>query len=32
MQQIETALFWKCGIEALSLFSGSVVEVTVLVG
>lgn len=32
VQQIETALFWKCDTEALSPFSGSVVDVIVLVG
>lgn len=31
MQQIETALFRKHDIEALSLFSGNVVHATVLV-
>lgn len=31
MQQIETAVFWKCDIEALSLFSGSSVCAAVLV-
>lgn len=32
MQQIETALFWKCDIEALSLFSGNIAHATMSVG